>query len=130
MKKFLIKMVHFGRRYKKKIIITLSVCVLSIAVIGAVAFGIVYSRAQANAKYSQTQLKKIALSKAPGSVEEVEKRLNFREQSFQYRFKIKNKNNMLKIVRVDSKYGTIVHDGHGREEGNFKRGFEGRRNKH
>lgn len=117
-KNILLKTKEFCIKYKKKIIAVIGTGVLAVAIIAGTAFGVVYSRASSNIKYNQDQLQEIALQKVPGEVVDVQKELNFRNQSFVYEFKIKDKDNTLKEVKVDSKYGTLVtfnNDRHNKE---------------
>lgn len=108
-KNMLIKLMEFCIKYKKKIITVIGVGILTVAIISGAAFGIVYYKASSSIKYSQEQMQEIALQKVPGEVVDVEKDLNFRNASFIYEFKIKDSNNILKEVKVDSKYGTLVN---------------------
>ena len=108
-KNILLKAKDFCIKYKKKIIAVIGIGVLAVAIIAGTAFGVVYSRASSNIKYNQDQLQEIALQKVPGEVVDVEKDLNFRNQSFVYEFKIKDKDITLKEVKVDSKYGTLAN---------------------
>lgn len=121
-KNILLKAKDFCIKYKKKIIAVIGIGVLAVAIIAGTAFGVVYSRASSNIKYNQEQLQEIALQKVPGEVVDVEKDLNFRNQSFVYEFKIKDKDNTLKEVKVDSKYGTLARFNYERQnrEGKFE----------
>lgn len=107
-KNILLKVKEFCIKYKKKIIAGIGVGVLAVVIIGGAVFGVVYSKASSSIKYSQEQLQEVALQRVPGEVVDVEKDLNFRNQSFVYEFKIKDKDNTLKEVKVDSKYGTFA----------------------
>jgi hypothetical protein len=108
-KNMLVKSKEFCIKYKKKIITVIGVGILTIAIISGAAFGIVYYKASSSIKYSQEQMQEIALQKVQGEVVDVEKDLNCRNASFVYEFKIKDKDNTLKEVKVDSKYGTLVN---------------------
>jgi uncharacterized membrane protein YkoI len=108
MRNILLKIKEFLTRYKKKIIKGIGISILAIAIIAGGIFAVVYSRATSSLKYSQDALQEIALTKVPGEVVEVEKDLNFRNSSFVYEFKIKDKENILQEVKVDSKYGTLL----------------------
>lgn len=119
-KNILLQVKEFCVKYKKKIIAAIGIGVLAVAIISGTVFGIVYSKASSNTKYNQDQLQEIALQKVPGEVVDVQKELNFRNQSFIYEFKIKDKDNTLKEVKVDSKYGTLA---------NFNNGKHSRENK-
>ena len=113
MKNILKKVINFIKTYKKRIIAIISIAAVTVIIaVGAVG-GVVYSRAKTNIKYTEEQLKQIALKKVPGEVLEVEKELNLKKAVYEYKFKIKDKDNMLKSVEVDSKYGVIKgHRGH------------------
>lgn len=104
----LLKVKEFLRNYKKKIITVIGISILTITIISGVGLGLIYSHAKSNIKYSQDQLQEIALGKVPGEVVNVEKELNFEGAAFQYEFKIKDKENMLQEVKVDSQYGAIL----------------------
>jgi len=109
MRNILLKIKEFLTRYKKKIIKGIGISILAIAIIVGGIFAVVYSRATSSVKYSQDELQQIALTKVPGEVVDVEKDLNFRNSSFVYEFKIKDKENILQEVKVDSKYGTLLN---------------------
>lgn len=111
MKNIFIKVKEFYKSYKKKII-TISVggILIIIFIIGTVT-GVIYSKAKGNIKYTQEQLQQIAIGKAPGEVIGVEKELNFEEAVYEYEFKIKDKENMLQVVKLDSKDGVILRVG-------------------
>lgn len=108
MKNIFLKAKEFFKKYKKRIITVMIVSMLAIIIIAASVGGVVYSHAKSNIKYSQEQLEKIALGKVPGEVLKVEKELNFEGAVFEYEFKIKDKDNMLQIVKLDSQYGVIL----------------------
>jgi len=121
----------FCKKHKKKIIVTISTCVVLVIVVAGVAYGVSYSNANANIKYSQEEMEKVALAKVPGEVVDTEKELNFREAIYEYEFKIKDKNNTLQEVTVNSKYGTLGRENdkkshYGDKE---KRGGEKNKNK-
>lgn len=95
-------------KYKKIIIKVIIISFVTIIIIigGLTAFA--YSKAQSNINYSQDQLQEIALGKVPGEVVGVDKELDFKHAAFEYEFKIKDKENMLQEVKLDSKYGVIL----------------------
>lgn len=107
MKNILLRVIDFCKTYKKRILTVIGSGILAIIVIAGIAGGVMYSQAKSNIKYSQDQLQKIALGKVPGEVVDVEKEFNLRNKSFQYEFKIKDKENMLQEVKVDARYGGI-----------------------
>ncbi len=96
------------KTYKKRILISISIGLLAFIIVAGIIGGVVHSKANANMKYSQDKLQQIALGKVPGEVIEVDKKLNFREAVYEYKFKIKDKENMLQTVKVDSKNGVIL----------------------
>lgn len=103
-----LKLKEFCKTHKKRLITGTVVGLLTIIIIVVAVGGVVYSHAKSNIKYSQEQLQKIALSKVPGEVLKVEKELNFEHAVFEYEFKIKDKDNMLQQVKLDSQYGVIL----------------------
>lgn len=108
MMSILVKAKEFLKTNKKKIIgIIVGAMITLIVVIGGVG-GVQYSHAKSNIKYNEDQLQKIALAKVPGEVLKVDKKLNFKDGVFEYRFKIKDKYNMLQTVKLDSQYGVIL----------------------
>ncbi|WP_238884408.1 PepSY domain-containing protein [Clostridium sp. YIM B02551] len=119
MKDILIKIKDFCKKYKKRIIIISSATIVGIVIIAGSVVGFVYSKANGNIKYSEAQLQKIALGKVPGEVIKVDKELNFRDAVFEYKFSIKDKDNTLKEVKLDSEYGVILqgHDKRGNDRG-------------
>jgi Na+-translocating ferredoxin:NAD+ oxidoreductase RnfG subunit len=114
----LLKVKEFCIKYKKRMIKVTGISFLVIAIFTGGIFGIIYSKASANIKYDQDKLQQIALEKVPGEVVSVERRLNFRQEAFEYDFKIKDKENMLQEVKVDSRYGVIL--GMNRQKNNVK----------
>ncbi len=99
-------------KIKKFAILTLTGSIV-LAGIGA---GTAFAYVKSNAKYSQEKLKEIALSKIPGEVVGVKKDIDEDSMSLTYEFKIKDKNNMLQEIELDSKTGAIIdienHDEH------------------
>lgn len=108
MKNIFIKVKEFCKNYKKRIITVISISLLTIIIIFGSVGGIVYSRAKANINYSEEQLQQIALGKVPGEVLKVQKEINFEEAIFEYEFKIKDKDNMLQIIKLDAQNGVIL----------------------
>lgn len=93
---------------KKKIIRTVAILsiigVLGIGVAGTVAF----AYAKSNINYTEKQMKEIALKKVPGEVIKVKKEFNEDDFSFEYEFKIKDKENILREITVNTSSGAIV----------------------
>ena len=129
LKNILKKVNEFCKKHRKRIIITISSCVLVIIVATGVAGGLAYSSANANIKYSQEDMEKIALGKVQGEVVDTEKELNFEKATYEYKFKIKDKDNMLQTVTVDSKYGAIVNNERSHHGDNDIRGEKNKGNK-
>lgn len=103
------------KKHKKRIIkVVIGAAVVLVVGLGSLG-GYKYYHAKSNVNFSQDQLKEVALSRVPGGeVVKVEQELNFRRGVFEYDFKIKDSNNMLREVRLDSEYGTIVQGRHGK----------------
>lgn len=91
-------------KIKKFAILTLTGSIV-LAGIGA---GTAFAYVKSNTKYSQEKLKEIALSKIPGEVVGVKKDIDEDSMSLTYEFKIKDKNNMLNEIELDSKTGAII----------------------
>ncbi|SCI70706.1 Peptidase propeptide and YPEB domain [uncultured Clostridium sp.] len=91
-------------KIKKFAILTLTGSIV-LAGIGA---GTAFAFVKSNTKYSQEKLKEIALSKIPGEVVGVKKDIDEDSMSLTYEFKIKDKNNMLNEIELDSKTGAII----------------------
>lgn len=127
MKIIFIKIKEFLINNKKKLIKLISSAVLAVIVLAGTFVGISYNRANSNLNYSQDQLQEIALEKIPGEVVGIEKELNFKEGSYEYEFKIKDSENMLKVIEVDARYGTIskFNDRNGNKENRYNKEFKG-----
>ena len=96
------------KRNKKKIVRSFSILlVLGIVIcsIGAIAL---YKIAKSNVNYTVEEAKEIALQAVQGDILKVNKRLELDNFSFEYEFKIKDSNNILMEVNVDSKFGVIT----------------------
>lgn len=130
MKNILFKVMTFCKTYKKKIITVIGSIIFAIVAVVGIAGGVIYSHAKSNIKYSQEQLQQIALTKVSGDVVGVNKRLNFRNESFQYEFKIKDKDNMLQEVKLDSRYGVILGSNKDNHKKENKYGHAKQDNKH
>lgn len=124
MKNILFKVTIFCKTYRKRIITAIGSCILAMMIIVGITGGVIYSHAKSNIRYSQEQLQQIALGKIPGKVVNVKKEINFKSQSFQYEFKIKDKDNMLQQIKLDSQYGVIVrvNNGNHKKENKFVHG--------
>ena len=93
---------------KRKIIKRASIGVAIIAGLGIAAFTTVYSIAKSNINYTVDEAKVIALQAVQGDILKVRKSLELDNLSFEYKFKIKNSNNILIEVNVDSNLGVIT----------------------
>lgn len=93
---------------KKKIIKRLSILTI-VGIIGAGALGIsVFTYAKSKINYNENQLKEIALNKVPGEVIKVKKEFNEDDFTFEYEFKIKDKENILREITVNTNSGAIT----------------------
>ena len=93
---------------KRKIIKRASIGVAIIAGLGIAAFTTVYSIAKSNINYTVEEAKAIVLQAVQGDILKVRKSLELDNLSFEYKFKIKNSNNILIEVNVDSNLGVIT----------------------
>lgn len=96
-------------KVNKKKIIKVGVSIVTIAIVGAGIFcGVVYSYAKSNVKYDKSAAELIALQKVPGHIVKFQKEINFEDATFEYKFEIKDEDNMLKELTVSSKSGAIT----------------------
>ncbi|MBS6509144.1 MAG: PepSY domain-containing protein [Paraclostridium bifermentans] len=91
-------------KFKKFAVLTISGAI-GLSVLGT---GAAYAYVKSNENYSQAQLEKVALKQIPGEVVGVKKDLDDDNMSVVYEFKIKDKNNMLNEIELDSKTGAII----------------------
>lgn len=91
-------------KFKKFAVLTISGAI-GLSVLGT---GAAYAYVKSNENYSQAQLEKVALKQIPGEVVGVKKDLDDDNMSVVYEFKIKDKNNIIKEVEVDSVSGKVV----------------------
>lgn len=104
----IVKFIEYIIAYKKKII-KIGVFIVSIVVALVIVLGgVYYSYAKSNIKYSKNEAEGIALKKIQGEVVDFEKDLDFEDATFEYKFEIKDKENMLKEITVSSKSGAIT----------------------
>lgn len=92
------------KKTKKVIIITLSCAML----LGGDGAYVGCHFIKSNINYTQSQCEKIALDKVPGTIIKTEKEINEESLSLTYDFKIKEKDNVLNKVEVDSRSGAII----------------------
>lgn len=90
---------------KKKLIMRTSIAVVGLGVAGVTA---VYSIAKSNINYTIEEAKEVVLKAIEGDVLKVNKNLELDSFSFEYEFKIKDSNNILREVTVDSNLGVIT----------------------
>ena len=78
---------------------TIGLCIL----VGILLFNIIKS----NINYTEEQAKEIALKQFPGEIIYISKDLDFDRLTLEYDIKIKDGNNIIREVTVDSKFGAI-----------------------
>lgn len=108
MKDNLIKILEGIKKTKKKIIKIILIVVAIVFIGSGIIGGTIYSYAKSNTNYNEKQLEEIAIKKIPGEVIKVEKELDFEEATFEYTFKIKDKEDMLQEITISSKSGAIT----------------------
>ncbi len=108
MNNYIEKIMEIINKNKKKLIITTSICVFSVAGLGAIGATLVYNKAKSNINYTTKQAKEIALGVVKGDVLRVKKKFELDTCSFEYEFKIKDENNILREVTVDTNLGAVT----------------------
>ncbi|WP_133015201.1 PepSY domain-containing protein [Clostridium cuniculi] len=108
MNKYLESIREIISKSKKKIIRKISILIAVLVIIGAVGVITVYSIAKSNINYTVDEAKKVALQAVEGEVIGINKKLELDTFSFEYEFKIKDSNNILMEVTVDSSLGAIT----------------------
>ncbi len=93
---------------KRKLIKRASLLVAIIAGLGVVGFATVYGIAKSNINYTVEEAREIVLQSVQGEILRVNKILDLDTFSFDYEFKIKDKNNMLIKADVNSSLGVIT----------------------
>ena len=95
---------------KKKLIIGTSMFVVGVVGLGAVGITFVYNKAKLNTNYTIEQAQEIALEAVEGEVVKINKKLELELENFgfEYEFKIKDTNNILREVTVDATLGVIT----------------------
>lgn len=93
---------------KKKIIIGTSIVIVSVVGLFLAGFAFLYNQAKSNTNYTIDQAQAVALQVVEGDVLRVNKKIELESLSFEYEFEIKDKNNILREVTVDSKSGVIT----------------------
>ena len=95
-------------RDKKNLKKGISIFIVLVVLLSTLAIKIVYSIANSNVNYSVEEAQEIALKAIDGEVLRVNKNLELDNFSFEYEFKIKDSNNILKEVTVDATFGVIT----------------------
>lgn len=108
MNNYIEKIMEIINKNKKKLIITTSICVFSVAGLGVIGATLVYNKAKSNINYTTKQAKEIALGVVKGDVLRVKKKFELDTCSFEYEFKIKDENNILREVTVDTNLGVVT----------------------
>lgn len=93
---------------KKTIIKGISITCASGVMLVTLSGVFIYSTAKKNINYTIEEAKEIALKAINGDVLKVNKRLELDNLSFEYEFKIKDNNNILREVTVDANLGAIT----------------------
>lgn len=93
---------------KKTIIKGISIMCASGVMLVTLSGVFIYSSAKKNTNYTVEEAKEIALKAVNGEVLRVNKNLELDKLSFEYEFKIKDNNNILREVTVDSNLGVIT----------------------
>lgn len=108
MNKYLNNIRETIKRNKKKLTRKISILIASVAIIGIAGVIAIYSIAKSNINYTVDEAKEIALQAVEGEVLGVKKKLELDTLGFEYEFKIKNSNNILMEVTIDSNLGVII----------------------
>jgi len=97
------------KKNKMKKTIIKAISIFSASVIGLCVLGgvVLYNMVKSNVNYTVEQAKDIALSQVPGKVVYVRKDLDLECFALEYDIKIKDKDNIIREVTVDSKFGAI-----------------------
>mgnify|MGYP006914792204 CR=1 FL=1 len=108
MSKYLKNIKKIINNNKKKLVLGISVFVVSVFALGVAGGIFVYSKAKSNINYLVEEAKEIALKVVQGDVVRINKSIEPESLSFEYEFKIKDSNNILREVTVDSNLGVIT----------------------
>lgn len=108
MKNYTEKIKRIINKNKKKLIVRTSVFIVVGLGLGIAGTTFVYNRAKSNINYTLEQAQSIALEAVNGEVVKVNKKVELEDCSFEYEFKIKDENNILREVTVDSRLGVII----------------------
>ena len=108
MDNYIEKIMEIINKNKKKLIITTSICVFSVVGLGLAGATLTYNKAKSNINYTTEQVKEIALGAVKGDVVGIRKKIELDTCSFEYEVKIKDENNILREVTVDTNLGVIT----------------------
>lgn len=108
MNNYIEKVMEIINKNKKKLIITTSIFIFSVVGLGVTGATLVYNKAKSNMNYTTEQAKEIALGAVKGDVLGVRKKIELETCSFEYEVKIKDENNILRKVTVDTDLGVIT----------------------
>ncbi|XLG19573.1 PepSY domain-containing protein [Bacillus cereus] len=99
-------------KHKKKImIIVIAILVSGIAIVGGY-YGMGYNYAKKNENYTEKQVREISLAHTNGEIINVKKEFeleddNLAQSKFEYEVEIKTPDNLLNILKVSARTGTI-----------------------
>ena len=99
-------------KHKKKIIISvISILLIGIAIVGGY-YGLGYNYAKKNENYTEKQVREISLAHTNGEIMNVKKEFeleddNLIQSTFEYEVEIKTPDNLLNILKVSARTGTI-----------------------
>lgn len=102
-------------KHKKKIIISvIAILVSGIAIVGGY-YGMGYNYAKKNENYTEKQVREISLAHTNGEIINVKKEFeleddNLAQSKFEYELEIKTPDNLLNILKVSARTGTIEID--------------------
>lgn len=102
-------------KHKKKIIISVfAILVIGITIVGGY-YGIGYNYAKKNENYTEKQVREIALAQTNGEIINVKKDFeleddNLAQSEFEYEVEIKTPENLLSVLKVSARTGTIEID--------------------
>lgn len=102
-------------KHKKKIMISvISILVIGIVIVGGY-FGMGYNYAKKNDNYTEKQVREISLAHTNGEIINVKKEFeleddNLTQSQFEYEVEIKTPDNLLNVLKVSARTGTIEID--------------------
>ena len=94
-------------KLKKKIIKYISIFSAGIVGLGVVGGLVLFGIVKSNVNYTEQQAKDIALAQIPGKVVYIKKDLDLDRFTLEYDVNIMDKNNIIREITIDSKYGAI-----------------------